>query len=215
MGFQLAQYSRKKTRDLRSAMAMAIRTLLEGIEFTSGTGPIRFRKVFEEWPTYDDKFVTPSACVLPGQAPFAPSRIEPTLIESTVEPPLTKDGDMLEPGFGLWAVAEIDAMFEIQVRAPSRPERQAVVGALEDLWQETGIASDGKGPRRALLLAMPEYYGLDARFSLQSARLLDDEDRALRNYREAIISLSGQARQVVLRAVRPLKFSFRLDPDDP
>lgn len=213
--FVREQYSRTKKRDLRGAMAQALRTYLEGISIPVSDGVIKFARVFEEWPSYDDKFVAPSACVLPSEAPYVPARLTPTLLEDTWEPQGFQ-------GFGLYALAEIDASFEINIRATSKPMRSAILARMEELWvfpgydegDPFGLRPNGgeyQSPldRYGILLPMPDYYGLTARFALGSQRVIDDQDPAMRNIREATITVTGQGRLVELLPVVPMTARVR------
>ncbi len=207
--FLREQYSRTKTRDLRGAMAEALKTYLAGISIPVEAGVVKFAKVFSEWPDYDDKFITPSAVVLPSSAPYVAARLTPSLIEETWEPKGFQ-------GFGLYALAEIDAEFEIKIRTTDKPTRSAIMSKLEELWvfpgydmgDPYGLRPDGQyqSPidRYGVLLPMPDYYGLSARFALASQRVVDDQDPAMRNIREATITVTGQGRLVELLPVVPM-----------
>lgn len=204
----ISQYSRKQTLDVRSAMATAIARKLRDSVFPRGSGgSIKFAEVFESWPSYEQRYVPPSACVLPTPTLYDAARLTPTLLEDTWEPP----GDV---GFGLYQLADIEVEFEINIRAASSAERSDIIAGLEQAWVADGILMDQvAGARYGILLEMPEYWGLCAGFSLVSARTLDDEDKAMREHREAVLSVKGVASQVTLRPVRPLNLTVRVDMD--
>jgi len=187
---------------------MALAKRLRDTDFPRASGgSFRFAEVFSSWPSYEQRYVPPSACVLPTPTIYDAARLTPTLMEDTWEPP----GDI---GFGLYKLADIEAEFEVNIRTASATERSDIIAQVEQMWVADGLLMDhAAGARYGILLEMPEYFGVCAGFSLKSARVLDDEDRAMREHREAIITLMGVAPQVTVRAVRPLTLTVRLDPD--
>jgi hypothetical protein len=199
------QYSRSQRLDVKQAMATAIANYLRSLRFPRASGgEFAFAQVFEEWPDYEQRFVPPSACVLPTPTLYAPARLTPTLMEDTWE-------IRGEPGFGLYKLADIEADFEINVRAPSGAERSDIIAGIEQAWVAADLLMDhSSGARYGIELAMPEYWGLCATFALLSARVLDNEDMAMKAHREAVLTLSGVAPQVKLGPVRPMNMNIRL-----
>jgi hypothetical protein len=131
------------------------------------------------------------------------------LLEDTVEP-RTLDGRMTESGFGLYKLSEIEVNLEVSIRAASVTERDAIVLGLEEIFRAPQLLmNEQTGPRYGVLLPLPTYYGVEARFALQSARVLDDEDRAMREQRDAILTISGQAPQVTVGPASPLNMTVR------
>jgi hypothetical protein len=189
-------------------MALALARKLRAAVFPRPSGgQLRFAEVFESWPDYTQRFVPPAACVLPGSWPYDAARMTPTLLEDTWEP----HGDV---GFGLYKTADISADFEINIRATSDAERAVLLAGLEDIWVADEVLMDHiSGARYGVLIEMTEYWGVCAGFALKSARVVDNEDMAIRNHREAIITVTGQAPQVKLAPVRPLKLTVRIDSD--
>jgi hypothetical protein len=191
-------YGRTATRDVRSAAALALRDHLATLTFVNGGAPFCFAEVFEEWPAYLDRYVPPSACVLPGAWKYGDSNFTPTLLEDTWEP----EG---ESGWGLYKTAELEVDFEVVVGATSPSEREAIVLGVEDAFQAPGLLMDeAQGPRNAIILPLSAYYGLSARFALLSARVIDSEEQAMRERREAIFTIQVQAPKVKLGPVHPL-----------
>jgi len=205
--FTIDQYSRRKSMSARGAMAQALsRFLLEQIFVHPG--PFQFARVFSQWPSFVDKFVSPSACVLPGEWRYSDALMTPTLCPNTVEPKGTVPGQMANDGFGLYKLSELEADFEISLRASSVGERDAIVEKLEEIWRAPPLLmSESTGPRYGVLLPLPEYFGVDARFSLLSARLIDNEETAMREHRDAVLTVSGQTIQVTVGPVSPLRLT--------
>jgi hypothetical protein len=206
--FTQDQYSRRATRDVRGAMALALRRHLEGLMFHN-PAPITFAEVFEEWPSFNERFIPPAACILPGAWKYDDALFTPSLLEDTWEP-------AGESGFGLYKLNEISMDFEVLIRCVGVAERNVVVLGVEESFRAPLLLMDAvNGARNAIIVDMPEYYGLTARFSLLNARILDDEDRALREARDAIFTISAQAAQVAVGPVQPLCLTIHLDPRDP
>lgn len=188
-------------------MRAAVSALLTGKEFPGpgdGGAPIKFSQVFDEWPTSNDRYVTPAACVLPaGKLVYADARLTPTLLEETWEP---RGG----AGLGLYALAEGEKDFEVQVRAVSKAERRALVAGIEDLLtSEPGVLTNPRGAKYGVLRPMPEYWGLDVRLSLQDKGLDDTEDAAQKNRWEATFTVRAQALLVKLDTVVPFTVTIR------
>jgi hypothetical protein len=209
MPIKLYQYSRKQTLSLRLSMAAALADFLRSQRFPEPDGPVQFAEVFDEWPAADDRFVTPAACVLPrGALNYAEARLTPTLLEDTWE---VKG----EPGFGLYALADAECDFEVQVRAPTGKERDDIVAGFERLFVEDGLLMNHEqGRRYGRLVTLQAYFGLPARFSLQSVSILDDQETAIRNRNEAVFVVRAQAKQVRLGPVQPFTLKIVEKVDD-
>lgn len=202
--FTKAQYSRKKFQSARAAMAESLVTKLLTARFPRGDGTsFQMAEVYPAWPDPESHYVYPSAVVLPGVATYEDAGMTPTLIECTWEPPG-------QQGFGLYKTSELVVPFEIQVRAPTDAERDLLISGLEDMWVEEGLLMDHEvGARYGIALPLPGYWGVEAIFSLQGIRILDNEEAAMRQHREAVLSLTGRAPQVVLGPVAPMKLVIR------
>lgn len=212
-----SDYSRVATRDVRSAMAAALADKLAQLEFYN-PNPFRFHAVFDEWPRYMDKFLSPSACVLPGSWRYADALMTPTLCEDTIEP-LNPDGTMAGAGFALYKLSEVEVDLEVSLRASSTAEREAIILGMEQTFRAPNLLMDeAAGPRYGVVLPLPDYFGVSARFALMGARVIDDEDRAMREQRDAVFTVSAQAPQVTVGPVFPLNMKTRLvvgQPTDP
>lgn len=204
MAITREQYSRKATRDARGAMALALARHLAGLKFFN-PAMFQFVRVFAEWPSQLDRYIPPSAVVLPSAWKYADWAFTPHLLEDTWENPG-------EAGFGLYKLSEIEVELEVSVRTNHVSEREAVILGVEESFVDPELLMSEKyGGRYGLLLDLPEYYNLTARFALQSARVIDDEDRAMREQRDAVFVISAQAPQVRVGPVNPLRLTVRVD----
>ncbi len=200
-----SQYSRTASRDARGAMAMALQRHLFGLTFYNAGGTFQFSEIFDEWPSYNDKYVPPAACVLPSEWKYADALFSPTLLEDTWEV-------YGEPGFGLYKLSEVNVDFEISIRTTSTIERSQIIQGIEESFRaENLLMDDVNGARYGILLPLPEYYSLQGRFSLMSAKVIDDEDRAVRENRDAIMVISAACAQVTVGPVKPLNLTVRID----
>lgn len=189
--------------DLESAMAKALSDLLRLQEFKGpgGLGTIRFSEVFSEWPGSNDRYIACAASVVSVETPiqYSDSRMTPSLIEDTWEPRGMR-------GFGLYSLAEGEKDFSVQVRAPTKAERRALVAGMETLLVAPGVLNNrAQGARYGVIQTMPEYWGLPARFSQQSKQVLDNADSAQKNRWEASFLVRAQASLVKLDVVTPFK----------
>lgn len=202
--FTRADYSRRATRDVRGAMACALARYLASLTFEGGA---RFTGVFDEWPSYLKRYRPPAACVLPSTWTYD-GWMTPTLLEDTWEP-------KGQQGFGLYETAEATGELQISIGTSSPAEREILIQGVEDAFTDPqGLMSERKGPRNAILLPMPEYYGLHARYSLLRGQIIDDEDRAMREKRDAIITVGVQASKVRVGPVFPLALTIRTTVND-
>jgi hypothetical protein len=206
----LSAYSRSQTLDARAAMARAVVKKLQRMMFRDPYGhSVQLAEVFEAWPSAGDRFIPPAAVVLPGPWLYDAARLTPTLMEDTWEP-------RGQRGWGLYKLADISLDFEILIRAASDAERSVIVQGFEVAWVADEVTSDPvEGARYGIVLPMPEYWGICAEFALKSARVLDDEDRAMREHREVIFTINGVAPQVKVAPVRPMSPTVRVIVNDP
>lgn len=197
-------YPIKATLDLKAAMAKALATRLLGLFFVPPSGGlIQFTRVYDQWPSFPDNYVSPVAAVLPTPTRYDASRMTPALLEDTWEP-------KHQVGCGLYKLADVEADFEILVRTASVEERTVIMAGVEESFQSDGVLMDPLGAIYGVNLPMPEYWNLVAGFALKASRVLDDEDRAMREHREAVFTVTGWAPQVKLAPVRPMRPTVRL-----
>lgn len=212
MPFQKSDYSRKATLPVRQAMVRALARFVAEIQFTS-PDPFVFEQVFEEWAGYLDRVVYPSAVVLPPAGPwkYADSELEPALMDETSEP-VDPNGLLLAPGFALYKLSEFEEEFELSFRAASPGQRDAIMLGLESAFHAPGILMDDpQGGRNGVILPLPEYYSLVGRFAVVSGRVEDDADSAMRNVRDAVLTISAQTQQVAVGPVFPLSLTISVN----
>lgn len=197
------QYSKSRTLSVRKAMATALARHIATLRFPGGKG---FTQVFTDWPAYEGKYVPPTAVVMPkGSWIYEDALMSPTLLENTTEPIDPGTGEMVGAGWGLYKLAEVTMPIEITFACQNNTERDNVLEFLEDTFVAAGVLmNEIEGPRYGIIVPMPEYYGLPCRFALSEGRVLDDLETAMRDKREAVLTISAQAPHVTLGPVRPL-----------
>ena len=195
----LAQFSRKASIGVRNALAVALGRLVQGVTF-AGSQAQNFASVYDEWPDFLETGVFPAACVLPGEFRYADSQMTPRLLEETWEPKGM-------PGWGLQKTAELQTEFQLVVRTNLPGERSQLMQAIEDLFQPVDNLMDQTGPRYGLVVPLPEYYGITGRFALLAGAVIDNEDTAMREKRDAAFTLSASAPKVQVVPVWPMAIS--------
>ena len=187
------QYSRRATMDVRDACALALSRLLAGIDVVIDGQRVRFTQVYDQWPTPDDKYVPPVACVLPPDRwKYDDSIMTPHCLEETWE----HDDDS---GWALYKTAEMVNTFSVGIRTTSSAGRTIIKLALEDAFQSPGLLMDQtNGPRYGVVLPLPEYWGLHASAWLLDGSNSDSDDAAMRSHREATFSVKMQCSKVQL-----------------
>ena len=205
--FTRNQYSRKASRDVRNAAALALARHLAELSFELGGQTFGFTKVFDEWPSYAQRYKPPAACVLPSSWSYGAWGLTPTLLEDTWEP-------TGQQGFGLYKTAELECELEVSIRTTSTAEREAITLGVEDAFHNNKMLMSQAGARNSVLLSMPEYYNLPARFSLLRGRTIDDEDHAMREKRDVVLTIGVQASKVKLGPVYPMALHLIKNPGD-
>jgi hypothetical protein len=197
------QYSRSACMDVRDACAIALSRVIAEIDTVIAGQEVKFSSVFDEWPSFEDKYVSPAACILaPPEWSYDDSGSAPKLLErDTIESIDTGETD--PPSFGLYKTAEMVDEFAVSIRAGSTAMRSLLKLAIEDAFQTRNVTMDPNVPPYGLLLPLPEYWGLTARASLKAGMNSDNEDSAARNQREATFTVRMQAPKVQLGAVYP------------
>lgn len=195
------QYSRSATVDLETAISLAVvRTVDRDFTGPGGVGKIRFTQVHEDWPSFEDSFTTPAAAVLPGdELKYGPSHLTPVLLEDTWE---VKG----EPGLGLYELAEASREFQLEYRGSTSAERNALKAGVETAFvtDEVLVAPPG-GARYGVLVAVPEYWGLNVRLSITGSSKLDDQELAAKNIWMGRATILAQAKLVKLAIVQPFR----------
>lgn len=206
-------YSRTQSLDLRTAMAAALCRRLQSGTFpgAGGQGTMQMEAAYQEWPSFGDEVVTPSCCVLPdGEGQDVEARLTPSLLEDTWE---TKG----EPGYGLYVLSDYECEFVVKIRAATAAERSAVISYVEQLFVQDPdilIAPVG-GNRYGMLARMDEYYQRDCRFGLLGTTVIDDQESAMREQRDAQFRIEAQAQKVRVGIVQPFTLRVTVNPDNP
>ena len=212
------QYSRRASRALRDALAVVLARHVACIDFELEGEHFKFSRVFEDWPSYLDTYVPPQACVLPSSWKYGDWGFAPKLLDDTIEP-IDNAGLMTGRGFGLYKTNEENIELELSFRAHTPAHRDAIILGIEDAFNDPAmLMSRSRGSRDGIILALPEYYGLTGRFSLVGGRVVDNEDQASREQRDAVITISAQASKVKVGPVVPLAMTITktvLDPTAP
>lgn len=190
----IEKYSRTATRDVRDAMAMALRRLIEGLVFP-GSQAQRFAEVFDEWPSFLENQECPAACILPGEFRYSDAYFTPRLLEETWEPKGM-------PGWALNKTAELQTDFQLGVRTNLIAERAIIMRAVEEAFQH------GTDLRYGVILPLPDYYQLSARFVLTGGSVIDNEDTAMREKRDAAFTISAYAPKVQVVPIWPMSLSI-------
>ena len=205
-------YSRKQTLGLSDAMAAALVRMLEDAVFPGpgGYGQIKLAVAYAEWPSAPDEYISPAACILPGNAgEDVDGHLMPTLLEDTWEP-------QGRPGWGLYVLSDYEQDFEIRVRAASTAERAALVAGIEQMFVQDPdqmLIAPQKGNRYGVLVDLPEYFGSQARFGLQFTRVLDDEEASMVEAREVNFTVKAQSKKLRVGLVQPFTVHIEVDPD--
>jgi len=203
----LAQFSRKASIGVRNALAVALGRLVQGLTFP-GSQAQNFAAVYDEWPDFLETGVFPAACVLPGEFKYADSQMTPRLLEETWEPKGM-------PGWGLQKTAELQTEFQLAIRTNLASERSQLMQAIEDLFQPVDNLMDQTGPRYGLVVPLPEYYGITGRFALLAGAVIDNEDAAMREKRDAAFTISASAPKVQVVPVWPMALQVTKQLVDP
>jgi hypothetical protein len=202
------QYSQSAVMDVRDACALALRRVVEGIDRHIGGEHVKFVRVFDEWPDFMDVQQTPTACIVPPQGwEYDDAAFTPKLMEQTIET-WTVDVAGEPPAFGLYKTAEMKDEFLLAMRLSSPAMRSVYKLAVEEAFQTANVTMDPDGQKYGLLVDLPEYWGMGARFSLIRGENIDDEDAAGRNRRDAQFVISAQAPKVQLGAVYTMGLSI-------
>jgi hypothetical protein len=206
-----SSFSRKQTLGLRESMAAALVRFLQDARFPGpgGFGVIQLAVAYAEWPSATDEYVSPAACVLPGEGRDVDGHLMPTLLEDTWEP-------QGRPGWGLYVLGDYETDFDIRMRAASVAERNALIAGFEQAFvqdPEQMLIAPDKNNRYGMLLDLPEYFSSQARFGLRSTRVLDDEESSHMEAREVNFTVSAQAKKLRIGLVQPFTIKLVVDPD--
>lgn len=195
------QFSRKATEDLETAISLAVTRVLSA-QFTGpgGAGKIGFTQIFEDWPSFEQAYVFPTATILPDEPlVYGPSHFVPRLLEDTWEPKGA-------PGLGLYELCEATRDLTLQYRAGTPAERNALKAGIETSFVAPEVTlAPPDGARYGILEVMPEYWGLTVRLALADSQKLDDAESSAQNRWEGRATIKAQAKLVKLAVVQPFR----------
>lgn len=211
---------------MAEALSTHIRTLTYSLPVSTKARALA--AVFSDWPTFDKRGLsagglTPSAAVLPDRGVYDDSALTPRPIDSS----WWTDG---RDGYVLWEVAEYECPMVVVVRAKNKPERKAIMLAIEESFVQTGepttvpLPSVSIAPQRfrprpespiryGLILALPGYYNQRVRFTLIAQQLLDSEELAASNRWMCQVEIIASGTVLVLRRAPALRASVVLKVD--
>lgn len=201
------RFSRTATLDVRDALAAALRRVVEDLRFV-GSQTDRFAEVFDVWPSFLETAVFPAAAIVPGGFKFVDSSTTPKLLEETWEPQGL-------PGWGLYKTSECQTELSLVIRTDLVGERPALMRAVEDAFQDPQLNMAKNGPRYGLVKTLPDYYGVNARFAVLDGSVIDSEDSAMRERRDAVFTISASAPRVQVGPVFPLALRITKTTLDP
>lgn len=201
----LEQFSRKATEDLETAISLAVTRTISG-QFTGpgGAGKIAFAQVHEDWPSFEQSYVFPTATILPDEPlVYGPSHLVPQLLEDTWEPRGV-------PGLGLYELCEASRDLVVQYRAGTAAERNALKAGLETTFVAPQVTlAPFSGMRYGVLVPMPEYWGLTVRLAIADSQKLDDAESSVQNRWEGRATIHAQAKLVKLAIVQPFRVRIK------
>lgn len=218
MTLLLKDYPRKKTRDLRSAMAETLAQYLGTIPFNlPASAPVdpnsatqkacTLAASYDSWAEFEDRALSsggalPAAVVMPDEPEvYDSASLTPRMLEDT----WVHDG---QSGFALFEAAEAEVPLFVVVRAKSKQQIRAIVSAFEDAFEQDPDSDDSdpaKGQiRYGKLLLMRSYYQLHARYTLLENQVMDSQSLAAENRWMSQLKFVGHAPKCVVRRVQPL-----------
>jgi len=204
------RYPFQKTRDARGAMGGALASLLGELEWSypATATPERMptEAIHDSWADFEKRALSengmvPAAAVLPDKLTEEESDLGPRYLDDT----WTTDGT---GGRVLVALGEWVGTFLVVVRGKSRAQRDAILGAAEDLFIELPTATSS-GTRLGRLVEVESYYRRKARFSLGGIQLLDSAETVKRNRWLAQLEVTGRMQHCVVRTAPALSPRFR------
>jgi hypothetical protein len=199
-------FPRTASLDVGAAVVRALARLVEGAELRpqAAGGARRFSKVTTEWASFNDRLALPAAAVVaPSEMAYGDALLTPSLLRDTWWP----EG---RAGWGLYLESEMEQDLGVVVRCATKAERSAAVSAVEDLFT---TPSSPRSMQRAVMAALPEYWGLSAVLSLKSKLVDDDPDKAAQNRWEAAFTVQARAQKVKLDVVNPFLLTIRENVD--
>lgn len=193
--FALAKSS---SMDPKAAAAVALAAYLEKVVFAPRGGkPFQFIKVRTEWPESFENMKYPSGALTAATEPRLAHSLTPTALEETL--------DQFCPGTVLWKTSELAVEFQLDCWLNTRPERQAVVARLDEVFNPSES-------RAGVLLQGPEeYYDRIVRCTFLGGDRVDNSNSVLNRDREYQARILAEVDVVHLRRAERLVLGVSLD----
>lgn len=165
--------------DARTALTRGLADYLEGAIFNAvGGRQLRFAKVFRTWAEPEDAAEYPAAVVYStSPATYDASKFTPT--------PNERCQVTGSPGNYLVSHSEMILPIQLEVWTNDPVARMVIVGGMERSLSPVDWMY-------GLMLDLPFYYGERAIYELGTMAYQDSEEDAMRRYRKAVFTLTGQ-----------------------
>lgn len=203
------QYPLKATTDVRTALARALVDYLKPLEFTvpahaTSEGatnygkPLKFAKVFYEWPEQEKQLDLPALSIAPGKANYDAANITPVEVPDSRWP---EDGD----GYVMLTTSEAIVPLQIDIWTAHPSERRAIAMMVPGLFEQ----ADGY---TGLRLSLGDYYYSQiGSYTFEEYEFIDEGDAAQKRTRRLMMRVEARAPVVVLKPVYDLR--IRIDSE--
>jgi hypothetical protein len=189
---------RQNTMDPRGAAAQALAVYLEKVVFSvAGGHQFHFAQVLREWPESFEQLKYPSAAITSASEPRTPHALTPVALEWS--------WNEYAPNSVLWQTDDLAVEFQVDCWLTTKPERQAVIARLDDVFSPTETRSG------LLLQAPPEYFCLPIRYSYRGGDRVDNSAAAFNRDREYRAKVLAEVPVVHLRRAVELQPLTRLE----
>ncbi len=190
----------RNTMDPRNAAAAALGAYLEKVVFTvAGGNQFQLRDVLREWPESFEGLHYPAAAITAATEPRFAHSLTPTALEDT--------WNLYCPDSVLWKTSELAVEFQVDFWLNTKPERQAVVARLDDVFNPYES-------RAGLLLQGPaEYFGLPVRCTFLGGDRIDNSATVFNRDREYRAKILAEIDVVQLRSASELQLLASLAGD--
>jgi hypothetical protein len=196
---QPVAYTADRETDARTALARGLAEYLAMLVFDAPAGrELRFDKVLDTWAEPEDGAKYPRAVVQGvGIGVYDASSLTPG------QP--TKRNKLPAPdGRYLISACSFVQDLSVEVWTNDPPARRTIVGGLESAFNPVDFMF-------GFLLELPFYFNERATYSLKDMAYQDSEQDAMRRYRKAVFTITGEVPVVNLFSYPLAKPSFRLD----
>jgi len=194
-------YTANRETDARTALTRGLAEYLSQMVIDAKGGrQIRFKKVFQTWAEPEEQAQYPSAIVYSAES----GRYEES--KFTPSPDSTEKISAPDNRY-LVSATEFVIDLKVEVWATDPKERAEICAALEAMFNPVDFMY-------GFQLEFPHYYGMRGVYELKDMQYLDTEIDAMRRYRKAAFTLSGQVPVVNLFTYPDAKMQIRLDLTD-